>query len=394
MKLSSLFFVALASFAAISCEDNLDETPESSFQWNELYPPKYSFTRNDASSVDYQECDFLAYPLNIIYDNYLNPARLSNQSQFDLMLNYYDNGVYGIAPKEEIARSPLVGQYRPTVLKDIDILFDDIRRISGGYASQAPTIRNREAEPGVTGFIGSDITDPNLLFADEKGVVVADVFNMYISGAIYLDKIINLHLDEAIYTSETYRNDHQNVVLPPGRNYTQLEHHWDLAYGYYTNFWKKFAQADGIPIMKHSQRTLFEAFAYGRDAMRTYDYVRMINYLHTIKEELSRVAAIRTMNYLLGPNTMANIAEEPKFAFGFISQAIGLIYALQFASDAQGHLYYEREQLLRLVDNLKQDQGLWNVERLLAGQEVEGSLLHTAAAIGEPFGITTDQIKR
>ena len=394
MKIRPIFFVALASLSVLSCEDHVDETPESSFIWNELTPPKYSFKRNDASSVDYKECDFLGQPLHTIYDNYLKPARVGNTSQFDLMLGYYKDGVYGIAPKDEISRSPLCLPYREQVLQDVEALFDASRRISGGYAAQASSIRNREAVPGSTGFIGSDITDPNLLFVNEQGVVIAEVFRQYMNGAIILDKIINLHLDEQLYTSEQNINDHQNVVLPAGRNYTELEHHWDLAYGYYKTFWQKYAQADGLPIMKHSHRKLFENFAYGRLAMTLYDYPRMLNYLRAIKEELSRVAVIRTMNFLLGPNTVANLQEDPKFAYGFISQAIGLIYALQFASDADGQLYYQRADLLHLVSQLTAGEGLWDTQRLLADKDTEGSLLYTAAFIGDRFGITTDQIKR
>ena len=394
MQIKPLLLLALLPALTLSCEDHLDETPESSFIWNELTPPKYSFQRNDASSVDYQECEFLSKPLNTIYDTYLSPAKLTSDSQMELMLSYYNEGLYGIAPKDEIAQSPLCLPYRESVLADVDRLFDESRQISGGYASQSSTVRNREAQAGESGFIGSNISDPNLLFVNGKGVVVAEVFRHYMYGAIYLDKILNVHLDESIYTSTENRSDHHNVVLPPGRNYTLLEHHWDLAYGYYKNFWKKFAQADGLMVMKHSSRTLFEAFAYGRLAMETYDYEKVMGYLKVIKKELSKVAAIRTMNCLLGPNTVANLEEDPKFAYGFISQAAGLIYALQFASDEEGRLYYTRDELLGYIEQLTSGQGLWDTERLLAGTETEGSLLNIAEKIGHPFGVTPEQIKR
>ena len=394
MKTKSGLLLALSLFFTVACEDNVDETPESSFQWNELTPPKYSFKRNDASSVDYQECEFLAKPLNTIYESYLRHARLTTSSQYDLMMGYYEDGVYGIAPKDEISQSDLCKPYRKHVLADVDNLLDQSRRISGGYASQSSTVRNQEAIEGFTGYIGSNITDPNLLFVNEKGVVVAEVFLYYMYGAIYLDKILNEHLDENIYTNQDVINDHQNVVLPPGRNYTEMEHHWDLAYGYYKNFWERFSRADGLMIMKQSQRTLFESFAYGRLAMKTFDYHRVIGYLRTIKQELSRVAAVRTMDYLLGPNTVANLSEDPKFAYGFISQAIGMLYALQFASDAEGHHIYNRDELLLLIQQISSDRGLWDTSRLLSDADVEGSLLYIATKVGAPFGVSPDQIKR
>ena len=394
MKINRILFLALSLTALTSCENNLDETPESSFIWNELNPPKYSFKRNGISSVDYKECEFLSSPINTIFESYLRHARLMNDSQYELMAGYYETGLYGIAPKDEISQSALCKPYRPAVLRDIDHLLDETRRISGGYASQASTVRNREAVEGETGFIGSNITDPNLIFVNEKGMVVAEIWRNYMNGAVYLDKILNVHLQEDIFASEEVRDAHQNVVLPPGRNYTMLEHHWDLAYGYYKSFWQKFARADGLEVMKNSDRTIFEAFAYGRLAMKTFDYQKVMDYRKVIVNELSRVAALRTMNCLLGPNTVANLEENPRYAFGFVSQAIGFMYALQFASNAEGELYYSREELLRLIGTMTDGRGLWDTDRMRAGAESEGSLLHVANEIGKPFGITSEQIKR
>ena len=377
-----------------SCENNLDETPESSFVWNELNPPHYSFKRNGISSVDYKECEYLSSPIQTMYESYLRQARLMNQSQYELLCGYYEEGLYGIAPKDEVAQSPLCNVYRPAVLADLDELIDETRRISGGYSPDPSAVRNREAVEGETGFIGSNITDPNLIFVNAKGVVVSEVWRNYIYGAIYLDKILNVHLDEGILTNQEVRDAHQNVVLPPGRNYTMLEHHWDLAYGYYKNFWQKFAQADGLLVMKDSHRTIFEAFAYGRLAMKTFDYKRMMEYRQVIVNELSRVVAIRAMYSLLGPNTLANLNEDPRYAFSFVSQALGFVYALQFASRADGQLSYSREDLLRLMNSMTEGRGLWNVDRMRAGAEHEGSLLYVANEIGKPFGITAEQIKR
>ena len=394
MKTIRILLLVLSLGGMGACENNLDETPESSFIWNDLNPPKYAFKRNGISSVDYKECEFISTPVNIIFESYLRHARLMNDSQYELMAGYYSDGIYGIAPKDEVATSDRCKGYRSAALEALDSLVNESRHISGGYASQPSSVRNREAVEGETGFIGTNITDPNLIFVNEKGLVVAEVWRNYMNGAVYLDKILNVHLDERIFASEAVRDAHQNVVLPPGRNYTMLEHHWDLAYGYYKSFWQKLAQADGLLIMKDSHRTIFEAFAYGRLAMKTFDYGRMMEYRKVIVNELSRVAAIRAMYCLLGPNTVANLEEDPRYAFSFVSQGIGFMYALQFASDAQGQLYYTRERLLQLIASVTEGRGLWDADRMRAGAESEGSLLYLADEIGKPFGISSEQIKR
>lgn len=65
-----------------------------------------------------------------------------------------------------------------------------------------------------------------------------------------------------------------------------------------------------------------------------YDEIKL--QADTIRHELGRVVAARAMNLLVGANTFANLKENPKHAFRLLSQAYGLIYASQFARNAQG----------------------------------------------------------
>ena len=68
---------------------------------------------------------------------------------------------------------------------------------------------------------------------DERGIAVAEVYRYAVMGAIYLDKILNVHLSEDVTENPEVRSAHDLTQLSAGHNYTELEHHWDLAYGYY-----------------------------------------------------------------------------------------------------------------------------------------------------------------
>lgn len=59
-----------------------------------------------------------------------------------------------------------------------------------------------------------------------------------ILGAIFLDKALGeyLNVDELQNTELIQRHEDQKLIT--GRNYTELEHHWDLAYGYYKQIQK------------------------------------------------------------------------------------------------------------------------------------------------------------
>lgn len=392
VTLRTTFFALL--FSLVSCNGGTGETVETAYLEPLPPEPRYSFSRAGISSVDIQECRFLAVPLQYIYTGFLQSARLTGSTQFELMLPYFEESQTGIIPVKQLAASSYAKGFRKDVVADFYALFHSSAAIAGFGTSQPSETRNREASRGRSGYIGSDITDPNLIFVDAQGRVLAEIYRYYLLGAIHLDKVLNLHLSDSLYTDSALIARHQNIVLPPGRNYTELEHHWDLAYGYYDTFWKPLAQADGLPILKDSHRRIFESFVYGRTAMKTFDYTETRRRLVDIRTELSRVAVIRTMNLLLGVNTLVNIEEAPEYAFSFLSQAIGLIYALQFLPDAKGQPIFSRNDVLRLIADLTLEGGLWNRERLLGTASTSGSLLNVAERIGRPMGILPTDIKR
>lgn len=123
-----------------------------------------------------------------------------------------------------------------------------------------------------------------------------------------------------------------------------------------------------------------------------YDEIKL--QADTIRHELGRVVAVRAMDLLAGANTLANLKESPKQAFRLLSQAYGLIYASQFARNAQGKPFITYEETRKLLQTLEQEGGLWDKERLLGEEKAEGSLRHLAAQIGERFGVLLEEIKK
>ncbi|MDO5104716.1 DUF4856 domain-containing protein [Capnocytophaga sp.] len=392
--MKKIYILMLASLV-IACNKGEGETVESAFIDPTTLPQlfKYSFSRNGTSSVDVLECSLLEEPINALYTSYLKSASITNQVAYDLALSYYKNGLYHIKPEAEVARSPLHNGNREQILQDILQIINTSAKIGGYGSSSGQNLRRREAAPGQTGYLGFSIGDPNRSFADEKGVVIAEVFDGMLKGAVYLDKILNYHLNEHLLDNESLRTNHENVVLPLGHNYTELEHHWDLAYGYYA-FWKNLARPE-IPILKNSERTIFNAFVQGRIELGRYRYDAMKQQIRIIREELSKVAAARAMNYLIGSNTIANLKEgNGSDAFVFISKGIGLVYALQFTRKPDGTHYMTYDECQNLLNQFQSGNGLWLQQQLLADETTAGSLLNIAGAIGKAFGISINDLKR
>lgn len=387
-----LSFCLLTSVAA--CTEGINETVESAYQLPVFPEPSYKFSRNGESSVNVLECEFLKSPIDRIFSEYMNEARMSTQRDYDEARRIYHEGTFGLKPQKEVSTSPAHLNDREKILRDIDNWFETSARIAG-LGANIPSYehRNREAAKGSTGYVGNNIGDSDICYVDEKGIAVAEVYKYAVMGAIYLDKILNIHLGEEILGNNEILVRNDLTQLLPGHNYTELEHHWDLAYGYYS-FWKTLAQSDGLPALKDCHLRIFRSFVKGRTFMETSRYDEMRLQADTIRQELSRVVAARAMNLLVGPNTFANLKENPRRAFRLLSQAYGLIYAAQFARNTQGKPFITNEETGNLLHELEKNDGLWDKEHLLGKEQTEGALHNLATRIGKIFGVSLEDIKK
>lgn len=382
--------LALGLFSACDVQE---ETVETAYVFPILPEPSYKFSRNGYSNVDVLECGFLKQTLDYIYSGFLREASISTPTDHQNVLQRYKEGEFGVQPAAEVALSPRQSAHRDVVGQDLLNLIEASAKISG-YPLESPyPHRNRPAQMGQSGFVGHDIGDANKFFIDEQGLAPAEVFRFYVMGAIYLDKILGEHLDDRHFINPRLLREHQNVQLVRGRNYTQLEHHLDLAYGYYKH-WQGLAHAEGLPILKDSDHKIFIALVQARTLLQYYRYDEVLKQIAIVREELSKVVPARAMNLLVGVNTIANIEERPEHAFDFLSQAIGLIRCLPFTLRPDGKPYFTYEEAQQLVTDLLQGKGLWESQRLLGDEQQTGSLRNIASRVGRPFNISLQDIQR
>ena len=394
MKKNYIFYftLLLISFTCNSCEQWEGETVESSYILPTMPDPSYQFKRNGGSSVDYLECSLLRDPIDYIYNSYLKIATIMYPANMDKVQSYYTNGEFGLKPKEEIATSSLHQADRTHILQDVEDIFTTTGALSGLGQSSPGTYRSRRAVPGMGGYVGTHIGDVNIAFANDKGLVVAEMFNGMMLGGIYLDKILNVHLNDSLYNDARLRREHESTSLLPGRNYTELEHHWDLAYGYY-QYWLPFIQTSGLAVLRESRIKIYNAFALGRLALTEFRYEEVQEHLRFIRAELSKVAAVRTMSLLVGDITLANLDEDINNSLVFLSKGCGSIYSLQFTLQPSGKPYFTYDEVKSYINLLTSGNGLWDKERLLSSETTEGSLKNVAASIGKRYGLTLDDIK-
>ena len=395
MKQKTFIYSLLLLLVSVlsSCSQWEGETVESAYREPQIPDPSYQFKRNGSSSVDYLECSLLRDPLDYIYSSYLRPANIMYEGTMTRVKGYFNNGEFGLKPQEELATSSLHKANRKRILNDVEEIFEVTGKLSGLGQSSPGTYRTHKAVMGEGGYVGIHIGDVNIAFANEKGLVVAEMFNGIIWGGIYLDKILNVHLNDSLYKDSRLRTEHERTALLPGRNYTELEHHWDLAYGYY-QYWLPYVQGSGLPLLRESRIKLYNAFARGRLALTEYRYDEVLQQLQVIRAELSKVAAVRAMNLLVSDITVGNLDEDINNALVFLSQACGAVYGLQFTVQESGKPHLSYEQVKAYINELTAGNGLWEKQRLLGDETMTGSLKYVAAQIGKTYGLTLNDVKR
>lgn len=374
LSLNKLLLLPIVLLGTLSsCTPTSDEVVETAYIYPPTPDPSYSFKRNGASSVDFLECSLVKSPLDHLYSSYLVEANIQYPANMAQVKAYFNEGEFGWSPKSLVSRSALHAADSTKVLADFEQLFLTTAQLSGLGEKSPSVARNQRASQGKAGYVGRHIGDINLAFADERGVVVAELFPEMVRGAIYLDQILNVHLDEAVLRNDSLRKVHEAGALLAGRNYTALEHHWDLAWGYY-QYWLPVVEISGDRSSQLRRIALYRAFSLGRQALTEYRYADMLEQWRVIRQELSQVAVRHALELLTGVRTLRNLDEEPAHALPFLSQALGAIYALQFAQTEAGKPLLTYAEAQSLIETLTRDGGLWNRERLLGTNRQEGAI--------------------
>lgn len=137
----------------------------------------------------------------------------------------------------------------------------------------------------------------------------------YLMGAdgIEYTQLVEKGLMSAVFASQItvqylglVPND-DNATIVTGENYTDMQHHWDEAYGYFTSsvdyptsgtdrFWGKYA--DGRESVIQSATKISEAFRTGRAAIDNLDYETRDAQIVIIRNEMEKLAAAAAIHYL------------------------------------------------------------------------------------------------
>ncbi|MEO9513895.1 MAG: DUF4856 domain-containing protein [Flavobacteriaceae bacterium] len=237
---------------------------------------------------------------------------------------------------------------------------------------------NTAATAGTAGQI-ADGTSTRYITAE--GLEMNQVFNKALIGALMVDQILNNYISADVLDPFAAANDLETLVTD--KNYTDMEHDWDEAYGY--AFGTAADLADPRPTIGDDDNFLnkyigrveddddfvgitddiFQALKLGRAAIVAKDYTVRNEQAEIIRELVSQVIGIRAVYYLQqGKNALDQTTPDYGGGFHDLSEGYGFIYSLQFTRQPNSDTPYftKTEVDAFLIDLLDDgDNGLWDV---------------------------------
>ncbi len=228
------------------------------------------------------------------------------------------------------------------------------------------------------GKAGSYMDGTKKRYFSANGLEPQQVFLKGMMGACLLDQTLNSYLSSTKLDGGSTKTDNTNRVFVSGKNYTDMEHFWDEAYGYFFGndnlnanpavykYWSSYInQVDVDPDFSAVKENIINAFIKGRAAITNKDYDTRDTQIAIIKKEMSKVVAVRAVYYMNEGKTKL-ATNKGMAAFHALSEGYGFIWSLRFTQNPDTKLpYFSKEEVKSLLDRLMGGKnGLYDVDYL------------------------------
>lgn len=257
------------------------------------------------------------------------------------------------------------------------------------------------AEAGVAGQIADG---SSTRYVNAKGLEYNQAFNKSLIGALMVDQALNNYLSPAVLDAGDNIANNDADIPDEGKNYTNMEHKWDEAYGYtyginadeanpnadlgVDSFLNKYiGRVEGDVDFTGIADEIFQAFKLGRAAIVAKDYVVRDEQAEILRQKISEIIGIRAVFYMQqGKNALEESTPAFGSAFHDLSEGYGFIYSLQFTRRPNSNEpYFTKSEVDAFLFDLLTDgeNGLWDV--------TPDTLDAISEAIAERFEFTLEQ---
>lgn len=285
-------------------------------------PATYVFTKNNQSTVDYsgQTARINQLIEMMTYIEGGEDAVIDAQAIKDMFANTggNGNGHFSFTSTKQLKDKCFA---LDTAM--LATLFDSVAAHSVHFASSA-----------TNGQAGTLTSGSSKYLFGANGVQYAEVIEKSVMGAVFMYQALNVYFgDDKMNVDNTTAVDPSN-----GLYYTQLEHHWDEAFGYFgvpvdfpttpaTEFWGKYCNSQNTNLS--SNAVMMDNFLKGRAAITANVLSDRNTAIANIRDMWERIAANQAMTYLT--NAMNYFGNDQAKYLHNLSEAYGFVYTLRFA---------------------------------------------------------------
>ena len=390
-NLAFSLLVAAGLFSSCSSDDdNGSTTPQV------VAPTSFEFERNSATTVDYN-----GQTTRIVMgEEFLSAIKdpTKTEAQLDGMFtNTGDNftsadlnsSTKNIRSKTAASQDYFVSN--TTEGNAIKMQFDN------WIAAQVSEVFPRWNEPASAGMAGQiQEAGGSVRYVSEKGLEYNQAINKGLIGALMVDQMLNNYLSISVLDQGQNRADNDADILSEGKNYTEMEHKWDEAFGYLygtDNALAPVLDQDSF-LNKYLDRVnddadfndfatiIYDALKLGRAAIVAKNYTVRDQQANIIREKVSEIIAIRAVYYL--QQGKLNLGVDNASAFHDLSEGFGFIMSLQFTREPGADApYFSKSEVDGFMAQLMENNGFW---------DLTASTLDTMSeTIAERFDFTVDQ---
>ncbi|MGK0413978.1 MAG: hypothetical protein ACJA1B_002196 [Polaribacter sp.] len=367
MKKVILSFTIVASLMSCSSSDEplIAEVPNT-----------YSFSRNGSSTVAFtdqtteiQMGDELAAAL-------LNPIKTAADlgGMFTNAGNKFSDAALNASSKNIRIKTAASQDFFEMNSSDATEIKADFDTWIAAQAAEVFPNWNNNAAQGVAGQLQEAGGGP-IRWVNAKGLEYDQAIVKGLIGALMVDQILNNYLSSSVLDTGNTIEDNNNDVLVPGKNYTNMEHAWDSAFGYvYGNeqditapvlnvdqYLNKYVnRLKGDPDFAMIPDEIYEAFKLGRAAIVNKDYMARDAQIQILREKISEIIGIRSVYYL--QVAKATLANDKGTAFHDLAEGFGFIYSLQFTRKPNStEPYFTKSEVDGFINTLMQGDGFWDI---------------------------------
>ncbi|SHI68263.1 DUF4856 domain-containing protein [Aquimarina spongiae] len=383
MKINHLLKVICLSGVAIlgSCSSD-DDTPDTGL----TAPATYVFERNGETTVSFSgqttRIKMGEEILNAFKTETLDEATIDAMFAHVEGANDFSEADLNASDKSVRSKTAASQDYFSDNVTDANAIKAEFDAFIKGQVDEVFPNWGTTAVAGTPGVIqeaggGSD------RYVNAKGLELNQAFNKGLIGALMVDQALNNYLGVTILDqTNNSRADNDNEVLVDGKNYTNMEHKWDEAYGYAygtsantanpnptigddDSFLNKYiGRVEGDPDFAGIAEEIFNAFKLGRAAIVAKRYDIRDAQSAILRRKISEVVGIRAVYYLQqGKNGLEAGTVDFASVFHDLSEGYGFIYSLQFTRNPDTNApYFSRTEVQGFISQLMGGtNGLWDV---------------------------------